>query len=104
MQNQSIFFILHSFNEIKPIQLQSTENMKSCEGGLGLVFTSSPQGEKLIDISIEQKNLIIFIDLIQEMIAYFMKPFGEEKNYIETLIDYNNYPPMTVRVRKTIKN
>lgn len=75
--------------------------MKSCEGGFGLVFTSSPEGEKLIDISIEQKNLIIFIDLIQEMIAYFMKPFGEEKNYIETLIDYNNYPPMTVRVRKT---
>lgn len=64
------------------------------------VFTSRPDGEKLIKMQLENKSLILLIDFIMDIVQYFRKPFdGSDVQPNLKPPFYNNYPPMVVKIR-----
>jgi hypothetical protein len=69
---------------------------------LKLVFVTQPDGEKLIKIHLYHKNLIFLNDFIMDLVSFFRTPFNGsddiENKYFFRAPDYNNYPPMVIKI------
>ena len=61
---------------------------------------SGPDGEKLIKMVVENKNLLILVDFLVDVVQYFRTPFnGSDTQPYQRMPLFNNYPPMVVQVK-----
>lgn len=68
-----------------------------------LIFYSKPDGEKLIKMIVEDKNLLVIVDFLVEVVSYFRTPFnGSDAQPYQFMPLYNNYPPMVIDIK--VKN
>ena len=102
-QDKSTELIIHSLKSVKQPNLEDSDdevkNFQGSDAEFKLIFTSKYDGEKLIKIKVTNKNLILLIDLLSELVSFFMKPFdgSDIPSYIHKK-PFNNNPPMIVKV------
>lgn len=105
LESKPTDYIIHNLKFVKQPYLEDLEeddrkNFQGKDSELKLVFTSRYDGEKLIKIKLNNKNLIVLIDLITDLVSFFMKPFDGTNvpSYIRKIPPFNNNPPMIVKV------
>ena len=78
------------------IALRSTTN----DYELYFFLEGGHNGEKVIYIELNGKTIILALDLIQDLVQYFRKPFNhsEKVNYWYDL-KYNNFAPMNLTIK-----
>ncbi|EGR32997.1 PH domain protein [Ichthyophthirius multifiliis] len=90
----------NSSKVIDKIFTNLNEGYSLCD--LKLVFVSQPDGEKLIKINLFRKNLVFLNDFVDDLVKFFRTPFNGsddiESKYFFKQPDYNNYPPMVVKI------
>jgi hypothetical protein len=76
-----------------------------------MIFLAQPDGEKLIKLIIENKNIVAAVDLLVDLVTVFRQPFNgsdiqkryrnkddkEGKNFVKA-VKANNWARMTVEV------
>jgi vacuolar protein sorting-associated protein 13A/C len=65
-----------------------------------LIFNSKPDGEKIIKMIVENKNLLLLTDFLGETVQFFRTPYnGSDTQPYQYMPMFNNYPTMLVEVK-----
>lgn len=63
-------------------------------------MTSKPDGEKLIKMIVEEKNLVVVVDFLVDVVQFFRTPYnGSDVQPYQQMPMFNNYPPMVLEVK-----
>lgn len=63
-------------------------------------MSSRPDGEKLIKMIVENKNLLVVVDFLVDVVQFFRTPYnGSDTQPYQYMPLFNNYPPMVVEVK-----
>ena len=63
-------------------------------------MTSKPDGEKLIKMIVEEKNLVVVVDFLVDVVQFFRTPYnGSDVQPYQFMPMFNNYPPMVLEVK-----
>ncbi|CAD8085165.1 unnamed protein product [Paramecium sonneborni] len=88
----------HDINYQKPRpQKQQKEDQQKQD--LYFIMKTKPDGEKLIKIKLENKNIILLIDFLVEVVQFFRQPYnGSDKQPYQRNPHFNNFPPMVMEI------
>ncbi|CAD8180234.1 unnamed protein product [Paramecium pentaurelia] len=82
--------------QYRPYQQQKEDQQKQ---DLYFIMKTKPDGEKLIKIKLENKNIILLIDFIVEVVQFFRQPYnGSDKQPYQRNPPFNNFPPMVIEI------
>ncbi|CAK73960.1 unnamed protein product (macronuclear) [Paramecium tetraurelia] len=80
----------------RPFQQQKEDQQKQ---DLYFIMKTRPDGEKLIKIKLENKNIILLIDFLVEVVQFFRQPYnGSDKQPYQRNPHFNNFPPMVIEI------